>query len=339
MKLLAISCTWKFLDLFALTRPINTHTNGKILFGQQKMNMFSEDYPEMRLIWDATTLDQFMRDPLIYYWKYVLGYRERTNSIALAWGTAWDKAAARYHYNRSRITNQDEALAKTIDEAIKYSWEAGLDEIAEGTKDHNKRNTKTLIRSLVWFDKWIGKYDRYAPLVNQSTTRVKLLDIKAPCGSPYQLVANFDQVVASFDGSRRVVERKSTTKTINTYFWYDYDPSVQTNTYDLMANEQFGTSGVIMEGLQTAVTFSRFEHHHVNRTPGQRAHWLKCIEHQIRLAEDYAIAGDWTSGMNPACQRWDNKHRELQRVSPASWPELLEYEFERGPIWNPLEID
>ena len=303
------------------------------------MTLFSKKYPELRLVWDATCLNQFMRDPLVYYWKYVLGYREKHKSLALEWGTAWDKAAADYHFNRSDIENRDEALCVTIDNAINHCHKAGIDELAKYDKAGNKKNTQTLVRALVWFDKWIGDYDRYKPLISIPTTQIQSLDIKAPCGSDYILVGNFDQVAESFDGTKVVVERKTTTQTISSYFWLDYDPSVQTNTYDMMAANLFGTSGVIMEGLQTAVGFSRFDHHYVGRTNLQRKHWLKCIKHQIRLAEAHAQAGDWSSAMNPATQRWDNFHRSLQRLSPVTWETELKLNCEKAEVWNPLKID
>ena len=303
--------------------------------------VFSKENPNLRLIWDSTSLNAFMKDPLSYYWKYVLGYREVKRSIALEWGTAWDKAAADYHYNRVRIENRDEALCKTLDAAINRSWIVGLDEMAADSKnDARKRNMTTLIRSLVWYDQWIGDYKLYRPLVNQPTTHIHELEMRSPYGEEIVLVTNYDQIVRdNMSGQKLAVERKSTTQTISPYFWYTYDPSVQLNTYDYVLNKEFGTAGVWIEAVQTAVGFSRFDHHEVMRTKRQRENWIDTVRFWIKLANEIAVNGAWTYAGNVATQRYDNTTREMHRKSPSSWHGILETEFEEGTPWNPLDID
>ncbi len=303
--------------------------------------VFSKENPNLRLIWDSTSLNAFMKDPLSYYWKYVLGYREHRRSIALEWGTAWDKAAGDYHYNRARIENRDEALCKTIDAAINRSWIVGLDELAADSKnDGRKRNIATLIRSLVWYDDWIGDYELYRPLINQPTTHVHDLGLKSPYGEDYVLVTNYDQIVRdNMSGQKLAVERKSTTQTISNFFWYTYDPSVQLNTYDYVLNKEFGTAGVWIEAVQTAIGFTRFDHHEVMRTRQQRLNWVDTVRYWIKQAGELAVNDNWGSASNVATQKYDNITREMLRKSPASWSGILETEFERGAPWNPLDID
>ncbi len=298
------------------------------------MNVFSEKNPELRLVWDATTLAAFMCDPLSYYWKYVQGYRSLEPSIDLLWGTAWDKSMAHYHLARSRV-DRLQAIESTVAFAIAHAKKVGLDAVAaENKRKHNKKNLSTLIRSIVWYDDEHGDYEFYKPVFENPTQLCRhLVD-------DYYVVGNFDQIVRDRNtGKRLVVERKSTDVCIGQRYWQTYDPSVQVNVYDWLLSVEHNTQGVLLEAVQTAVGFSRFDYHTVYRTAEQRNHWESVMRYYIGLASDLAASGDWKVAMNIGAQRWESVTRDIQRRTPMVWSGMLETEMVKRPIWDPQNID
>jgi len=156
----------------------------------------------------------------------------------------------------------------------------------------------------------------------------------------YYLCGYLDEIAQDKepDGDKFVLERKSTTSTVASYYFDQHDPSVQMWTYDLIGSKIMPMSplrGVVVEACQTAVGFTRFERHEISRTPEQRKHWLETIHYWVKQAEQCALNGYWP--MNPATQTFKSTARDIQRRSPSSWPALLKTDFEEQPLWNPLE--
>lgn len=312
------------------------------------MRVFSKQNPTVRLVWDPTTLAAFMLDPLSYYWKYVQGWRSREPSIDVLWGRVWDKCMSFYHHYRAeRVHNlvRQQATEATIAFAIEYARKIDLDAVAAESKyKARKKNLATLTRSIVWYDDELGDYEFYEPVIAQPTRVVAPLNMTTLAGEPYHVASNFDQVVRSREtGHLMVVERKSTTDTISKNYWLQFDPSVQTSTYDWAAVAAHSVpgalSGVTMEAVQTVVGFSRFAHHDIIRTPQQRTYWERTMRFWIRRAEEIALADDWEVAWNVAGQRWESTVRNIQRRSPAVWEGLLRTEMVQREPWNPLEVD
>ena len=306
------------------------------------MNIFSTEYPTLRLVWDSTSLNAFMSDPLDYYWRYVQGWRDPEKSIDLLWGTAWDKSAGMYHQTRGAGFNSEKALEATVWFAIGHAQKVDLDQAAaDAPKDKGrKKNLATLIRALVWYDAEFGDYALFEPISTEPRLGKCELGITSPDGQKYLMVGNYDEIVREPDtGKLMVVERKTTTQAFSQYYWLDYDPSVQINTYDWLVAQENKIAGVLLEGCQTGIGFTRFAHRPVYRTPQQRGHWLHVMRFWIKFAEQIAMADDWDIAMNLATQRWESVTRNIERRSPAVWDGLLQVELEKRDPWNPLEID
>jgi hypothetical protein len=167
------------------------------------------------------------------------------------------------------------------------------------------------------------------------------LPFKAYTGENYILTGYFDEFVQDTEeGDYWVLERKHTTRTISDYYFYTYNPSVQIFTYDLVGSIMLPGKqlrGVIVEALQTAVTFSRPERHEIRRTPLQREHWAGVIEYWIRRAEQDARENSWHFAMNTEASSFDSVYKEIQRRDPSSWRGLLDTDLVKRPLWNPLE--
>lgn len=311
---------------------------------------FSEKNPNLRLAWDATVLSTYMQNPLRYYWQYVQGYRSIVPATALVWGDLWHRLTASFYDLLLRGFSRDEALILTIEVGLKLAREVPrfpdwtLDEISLSGKkdDHKKRNTYTLIRSLIW---WEAEYRDDEMMVVKGPDDKPLLEqhfviplgIKAYTGEDYLLCGSMDMIVEDEDG-QFVVERKHTTRTLSSYYFSDFDPNVQVYTYDLVGSillPQNPLKGVVVEACQTAVNFSRFGRIEVFRTPSQRADWLETIRYWIKRAEDDAKNGEFR--MNPASNEFHSIYTEIQKRDASHQLHMLESDLQRQPLWNPLD--
>lgn len=316
---------------------------------------FSKHQPGLRLVWDATSLTAFMRDPLSYYWSYVLGYRTEPG-ISIVWGKTWHESRAVLLGEFAAGRSKGQALEVAINHAIKLADKWDLQRLAaEDTRKRETHNLYTILRALVWYaDQFLTPLDPYKlyrfkdgrPALEVSFAYLLPhplspdRPLRARTGEEYVLAGNLDAIFQSKDsGDAFVVESKSTVKTLGPYFYRDYDPSVQLNTYaavrDLMLpGHEVG--GVIIEAVQTAKTLSRFERHPVYRTRKQNEQWLRTLAYWIGQAENMAVLHDWENAFNPASSSWWNDYREIANSTPESWYPKLRTVAERREPWNPL---
>lgn len=303
---------------------------------------FSTKVPGLRLAWDASCLSAYMQDPLQYSWKNIQGFRHVGFASAREWGTFYHEAVGHFEHQVHKGVPREVALRKTIKLLIPAAIEMGFP--IRGEKgDAAKRSVYTLVRSLIWFE---AEYrDRPLPPLELANGRCALeynfclpLGMKASTGEDYLLVGNIDKIGTDADGYQYCVERKTTTTTLGPYFFTKYDPCMQTYLYDVVAAILFPKArlrGVIVEACQTAVDFTRFDRHPIERTPRQRAHWLEVIKYWIKRAEQDALDNSWDRAINSE-GGFASVFKDVQRRDPSVWTAMLRTELSREPLWNPL---
>ena len=300
---------------------------------------FSEKEPDLRLVWSPTTLAAYMQDPLAYYWRHVKGYKTETHSLAQTWGSAYHEAIAEYWKARLGGASRQEAVESGVRKALEHREPFRLALAEARLKDAKTRNLRTLLRAVVWYDYKYGQDGRFQPTYLHEGEPAVELDFaipigKAATGEDYILAGVLDQIMIDDMGRLVVVERKTTTRTIASgYYWQQYNPSVQVWCYDLAGAELLPNEplhGVVVEACQTAMHFCDFERHEVVRTPEQRAHWRECLMYWIKRAEEDALQKRWDRAMNPATMVWETPFRRMEAKPPSMWDALLDIEFVRG---------
>lgn len=306
--------------------------------------------PNLRLVFDSTCLSALMCDPLTYHWRYNMGWRIPGTALALLWGTLWHEGVGRLHAAWEAGTPRDEAVRSTVAYVLAAAKREGLDAIAAEAPDKERKtkNAFTLARALVWYDcEWRGQYRTYrlddGTLAIEHRFCVPLLDrdgnqLTASTGEGYWLSGSMDQVVVDEVGRMWLLERKTTGNTMGLAFWSKYNPSPQVNTYAAVGARLFGdkVAGVMLEGLQTAVGFSRFDWHEVTRTPGCHAAWMDTVVWWVRLAERLAVEDKWIQAVNLAYPYHATTFKRIFQAPAHLWEQLLAMHCERGEIWNPL---
>ena len=327
--------------------------------------------PRLQIAWDATSLRSLMTCPRKYEYEILQG--RKNGNEAMRFGLVYHAAkeildaglAEAVEDQELHGTDYENAYVNAaLTEAIHYAW---TETEKWGTEDDipcadNARTRYTLIRGLVWSLEALGTdiltpfefpdgtlgielswrvplpleyidYDKLAALIKLGVRK------SGEQYSAYLLCGHFDGLV-NFQGDVYVLERKTTKQTLKSFFFKNYSPDVQISTYALAADLIYQTldvRGVIVEALQTAVSFSRFLRQPIKRTPEQRSEFLEEVIYYIKKAEEYAESGVYPKneavcGLYGGCA-----YRKICSLSPSVRQDFLESGFKLDK-WNPLIV-
>jgi hypothetical protein len=96
--------------------------------------------------------------------------------------------------------------------------------------------------------------------------------------------------------------------------------------------------GVIIDSIQTLVEDRpKFTRGITYRTEDQIQEWLLDVQFYIELAETFAINQHWPMN-DTACDKYGGcPFRHVCSSSPGVRDMVLQSDFEKGEIWNPLK--
>jgi len=309
------------------------------------MNPFL-DGTKVQWAWDSTSLGWLKECPRKYQYHMLEGYVGRGEPVHLEFGIHYHEALERYENLRWGSMSHDSALSIVVRETLWRTWRDGKPWRAQ--KDFpaddktSLKSRENLIRTIVWYlDKF--KDDPAKTKINAETGKpmVELhfqfeIDQYAGSGRPYVLCGYLDRVV-EFQDQTFVMDRKSTTSTLGSYYFEQYDPDNQMSLYTIASQVAFHTpvKGVIIDAAQIAVNFSRFVRSFVFKTPDQIEEWMKDLGIWLRQAERYVAENYWPQN-DKSCHKYGGcVFREICSKSPSVRDKFLETNFEKR-TWNPL---
>jgi hypothetical protein len=296
--------------------------------------------------WDSTSLGALKTCPRKYQLSIVEGWRARDESVYLTFGILFHKAVEEYEYIRAEYTDVWNHAA-TLRSIVNFVMEktVGWD---TGRTDLNRHN---LIRSIVWYLDQFGENDPAKTITLESGKPAVELSFRMDLGwhtpmvrppdaaTTYVLCGHLDRVV-SFIGGLYVMDHKTTRSTIGDYYFDRYEPNNQMTLYTIAAKVVFHTpvKGVIIDGVQCAVGFSRFARGLTYRTDAQIQEWLKDLRYWIGQAEKFAADEYWPMNDTACFGCHFNQHdNKICAKDPAVRQAFLESAFDRSEPWNPLQ--
>lgn len=312
--------------------------------------------------WDSTSLGWLKTCPRLYQYSMIDGWRSKGTNVHLHFGQWYHTALETYDRLRSKGESHDDALRSVVFVCLNLTWirptsaEDSAQEIANGGKPwesgHNLKTRETLVRSVIWYLEQFGPNDTCEtvqlasgkPAVELSF-RMEMdwgpeymktaTEFDAP--QPYVLSGHLDRVV-QFQGAYYVMDRKTSSTTIGSYYFDQYDPDNQMSLYSMAARVIYQTPvrGVIIDAAQIAVGFSRFSRGFTFRTEAQVEEWLANTKHWLALAEGFATEGFWPMNDKSCHQYGGCVFRKVCSKSPEVRHKFLETDFVKKP-WNPLE--
>ena len=306
-----------------------------------KNSSFSEIQPNLQLAWDSTSLGALKECPMKYYYSIVEGYVPRAQSVHLTFGLHYHGALERYDHAKAQGLDHEAATAAAVRYALEVTWNYQLNR--PWISDDRNKNRFTLVRTVVWYLEEFKDDPLETVILASGKPAVELSFRFETSYSSFEnekfwLCGHLDRV-ATLNGDAYIADRKTTGHTINQDFFAKFTPDNQFSTYSLGGKIAYSLPlhGLIVDGVQIAVNFSRFERGIVERKQDTLEEWYKDLGMWLEQAETYARRGHWPHN-DKACHHFNGcPYREVCKHSPSVRNEWLERLYVRR-IWDPLQI-
>lgn len=291
----------------------------------------------VQIAWDNTSIGLFKTCPRKYYYSIVQGYQPRIMAPPLAFGIHLHTLLQTWHKLVDSGTDRHTAF-------LRIARLAGLlgETIPPGD---NTRTKETLVRTIVWYldqfwdDKTISiKLPSGQPAVEYHFK----LPLMEYLGHEVLLCGHLDRMVR-WQGKAYVMDYKTTKYALDHRFIAQFKPSTQMPLYVTACHIIAETlqdlppaSGVIIDGIQLGVNFSRFNRTVVEFSLEEINEYIESLKHWIKLAMEAGRCQNFPPN-EESCQKYSGCHfREICAKPPARRQAFLEGNYVKR-VWNPLQ--
>jgi len=265
----------------------------------------------------------------------VEGQIGRGESVHLEFGILYHGALESYDQYIYMKMDHEQALFRVVKDTLIKTWRDGKPWRASKDLSSEDRTSlkcrEYLIRTIIWYlDKF--RLDPAQTMKNSATGKPMVeLHFQFEIGAEidrdhsYTLCGYLDRVV-EFQGEPFVMDRKTTTSTLGSYYYEQYEPDNQMSLYTVASQVAFKTpvKGVIIDAAQIAVGFSRFGRSFVFKTSDQIDEWMKDLKLWLGMAELYANMNYWPQN-DKSCHKYGGcTFREICSKSPSVRNKFLE---------------
>lgn len=201
---------------------------------------------------------------------------------------------------------------------------------------HNTKTRGNLIRSIVWY---IDHYsDDTMPVVQLEDGPAVELSFTLEVDDGMIFAGHLDRLV-HYGDDPYVQDQKTTGSTINQKFFEQFKPDTQMSMYSFAGKMILGTpvKGVIIDGAQIAVGFTRFERGFTFRTDGELNEWYDSAMYHIEQAR-HATRENFFPMNTTSCGDYGGcPFRHVCARSPEHRLQFLKADFVQGQPLDPLE--
>ena len=302
---------------------------------------FSTISPNLQLAWDSTSLGALKTCPRYYQYNLIEGWRPRVESVHLTFGAAYHAALEAYDHARSRGQGHEAAQREAVRRALLDTWDQARSR--PWSSDDPNKNRLTLVRSVVWYLEQFAEDPLTTVQLQNGKPAVELSfrfesGHSSQQGESFLLCGHLDRLVTTPSGETWVLDRKTTKSLIDERWFAGFSPDNQFTLYTLAADVVYFTNvrGVIVDGAQIAVTFSRFQRGIVTRHPSALGEWFAELPLWLGHAERYAAEGYWPMN-DKACGNYGGcPYRPICSMPPSTRQQWLEAQYHRR-VWDPLQ--
>jgi RecB family exonuclease len=250
-----------------------------------------------QFVWDSVSYGAIQTCPRKYKFSIIDGYQLSPTPSTLLFGIYFHKIQEVWHKLLAHGMDKDLALLRCV-------RLAGL--LGENLlNDRNERTKETLIRATVWYlDQF--KNDPAQTNIRPDGTPAVEYSFQLPLfnidNQTIYLAGHLDRV-ATFQNSVYLCDYKTTKSDLGDRFLSTFKPSYQFEGYLAAAHilSSVPTSvfpspptGLIIDGIQLGVTFTRFQRFIVRITKPEIDEYLTDLEYTIKVkAKGYAEANHW----------------------------------------------
>lgn len=286
--------------------------------------------------WDSTSVGLFKTCPRKYFYTIIKGYVPRIVPPPLAFGIHLHTLLQTWHQLVEFGIDKHTAL-------VRITRLAGL--LGETLPPGDTARTKeTLVRSIIWYlDQF---WDDSAVTVKRADGKPAVeyhfkLPLSVKDGRTVYICGHIDRLV-SWQGKTYVCDYKTTKYALDSRFFEQFKPSNQMAIYvaachlvSHQTSELPSADGVIIDGVQLGVNFTRFARQIVPYSLEEINEYIQNLQHWIIQAMDASEAGMFLPN-ETACNNYSGCHfRDICAMPPARREMFLEGNFKKR-TWNPL---
>lgn len=314
--------------------PVDPASNGN--------SSFSTQLPGMQLAIDSTSLGEFKLCPRKYYYSILRGLQPRGGSVHLTWGIYLHSIRERYEHLRAEAVSHDDALDRVLDWILKSTWNSELKR--PWLSGHDTKNRQTIIQTTVWYLDALGRDDPFETVIMANGKPAVELSFrfdsgwKTASGESIVLCGHLDRL-AKLNDFVYILDAKSSSVEPGPNWAKQFNPDNQFSLYSVAAKVVYSTDvqGIIVDGVQPMVTFSRFARHLVPRTSDQLDEWLADAQWQVALMEECAERQYWPMN-DKSCKMWGGcPFQALCSRSPKARENWVSTDYEVR-VWDPLRV-
>lgn len=322
----------------------------------------SFDADGVQFAWDSTSLKLAETCLRKYQYKLLLGWQPERKSVHLLFGGWYASALESYYKYVAEGMSQDEALAEVVSEALVETWEfpdcpdcsggdlehhcetcGGDGELTEGGQpwqsDHNTKTRENLIRTIVWYIDQFGDDDSCSTVILSNGQPAVEHSFRLEWDDDIIYCGHLDRLV-EYGGHNYIQDQKTTGSTITSRYFDGYNPDSQMSGYTFAGKALFGIpiKGIMIDAVQIAVGFSRFERGFTFRTDDQLNEWYDNSMYHIEKARQ--ATRDNHFPLNPSsCGNYGGcEFRHICSKVPSIREQFLKGDFVQGKRWDPLEV-
>lgn len=303
------------------------------------------DTAGVQYAWDSTSIKLAETCLRKYQYRMIGRWQPSRKSVHLLFGGWYATALEEFHKAVADGIGYDQALCDVVHETLIATWEYEYDENGDSvegtgtpwTSDHNTKTRENLIRTIVWYlDQF--KDDPCITVILSDGQAAVEHSFKLPVDNDIILCGHLDRLV-DYSGKLYVQDQKTTGSTISGRFFDGFNPDTQMSLYTFAGKAIFNlpVKGVMIDGAQIAVGFTRFERGFTFRDDAQLAEWYDNAMATIELAR-IATQEDYFP-MNPSsCSQFGGcEFRHICSRSPTVRANFLAGDFIQGEQWNPMK--
>lgn len=303
---------------------------------------FSQINPKQQLAWDSTSLGALKKCPRYYEYNIIEGYVTRLDNVHLRFGSEYNNALVTYHKARALGQSQEDAELTAVRYALEHTWDATLNR--PWTSDEPTKNRETLVRTIIWYLAQFKEDPCQTVVLANGEAAVELpfrihLELTSnTTGEDYMLCGYLDRLV-EFQGQTWITDYKTTKSALDERYFHQYSPNNQMSQYSLAGTiiSSSAIGGVLIDGAQLGVTFSRFQRSNINRTKPQLEEWLSDAVVYIRQNETYVEQNHWPMN-DTSCDMYGGcPYRVICSASPELRQVHLNALFHKRS-WDPLIV-
>lgn len=299
----------------------------------QQLKSFDEH--GLQFAWDQTSLGYASECLRKYQYFMLEGWRPRSASVHLIFGGVYASALEHYHKFRADGVDHNGALANVVHQALIATWDEEHNRPMEFL--HASKTRENLIRSIVWYFEHF-EHDSCKTVILSNGAAAVEHSFALPVDNGIVLTGHLDRLV-DYEGKIYIQDQKTTGTTITPRFFDGYAMDNQMFQYTFAGKMIFNlpVKGVIIDGAQIAVGFTRFERGFVFCPDAQLNEWYDNSMWWIELARKATAENHFPMNRKSCGNYGGCQFRSVCSKSPAVRKNFLSGDFEQGKRWDPLE--